>query len=73
MFAEKSCTATYDKRANGFDNTVNNLLNDGWTLKTRKVIASQGELSEAFNIPIVRFLYAELERQQPPFPEEITL
>lgn len=55
-----------------FDTFINNLLVDGWQLKTRKIISTTGELSEAFNAPVVRFLYAELERQEPPFPEEIT-
>jgi hypothetical protein len=61
------------EKASGFDNAVNNLLNDGWNLKTRKIINTQGELSEAFNAPIVRFLYAELERQKPPLFEEVTI
>ena len=56
-----------------FDELVNCLLVDGWQLKERKIISGTGELSEAFNAPAVRFLYAELERQEPPFPEEITL
>lgn len=56
-----------------FDELVNCLLINGWELKTRKIINSTGELSEAFNAPVVRFLYAELERNEPPFPEEITL
>lgn len=56
-----------------FDALVNCLLIDGWELKTRKFITIQGELSEAFNAPIVRFLYAELERHEPPFAEEVTL
>ncbi len=61
------------ERPNCFDALVNCLLIDGWELKTRKIIKSTGELSEAFNAPVVRFLYAELERHEPPFPEEITL
>lgn len=56
-----------------FDELVNCLLLNGWELKTRKIITTTGELSEAFNTAIVRFLYAELERNEPPFPEEITL
>lgn len=56
-----------------FDELVNCLLLNGWELKTRKIINIQGELSEAFNTSTVRFLYAELERHEPPFPEEITL
>lgn len=61
------------ERPECFDALVNCLLIDGWELKTRKIINSTGELSEAFNAPVVRFLYAELERNEPPFPEEITL
>lgn len=61
------------ERPKCFDALVNCLLIDGWELKTRKIINSTGELSEAFNAPVVRFLYAELERNEPPFPEEITL
>lgn len=60
-------------RPKRFDTLVNRLLCDGWELKTRKIITSTGELSEAFNAPAVRFLYAELERHEPPFPEEITI
>lgn len=56
-----------------FDELVNCLLLNGWELKTRKIITTTGELSEAFNAATVRFLYAELERNEPPFPEEITL
>lgn len=60
------------EKANSFDIAVNELLREGWELKTRKIIHTQGELSEAFNAPVVRFLYAELEKQQPIF-EEVTL
>lgn len=56
-----------------YDNAINSLLANGWELKKRKIITTQGELSEAFNAPMVRFLYAELERYKPPFPEEITI
>ena len=61
------------EQAKSFDALVNSLLIDGWELKDRKIISAKGELSEAFNAPDVRFLYAELERNKPPFPEEITL
>ena len=60
------------EQAKSFDTLVNSLLIDGWQLKERKIISSTGELSEAFNAAAVRFLYAELERHEPPFPEEIT-
>ena len=61
------------EQANFFDALVNSLLIDGWQLKERKIISGTGELSEAFSAPVVRFLYADLERQEPPFPEEITI
>lgn len=61
------------EQAKCFDALVNCLLIDGWELKTRKIISTTGELSEAFNAAMVRFLYAELERNEPPFPEEITI
>ena len=61
------------EQAKSFDALVNSLLTEGWELKARKIISEKGELSEAFNAPVVRFLYAELERDEPPFPEEITL
>jgi hypothetical protein len=60
------------ERANDFDKTVNNLLNDGWILKARKILATQGELSEAFNAAVIRFLYAELEKRQPIYFAETT-
>ena len=60
------------EQAKLFDELVNCLLIDGWQLKERKTINGTGELSEAFNASVVRFLYADLERQEPPFPEEMT-
>ena len=60
------------ERAEWFDNSVNDLLANGWILKKRDIMYVPGELSEAFNAPMVRLLYAELERHVPPFPEEIT-
>lgn len=56
-----------------FDALVNCLLIDGWKLKTRRIINAESEPSEAFNVSVVRFLYAELEREEPPYPEEITV
>ena len=56
-----------------FDALINCYLVDGWILTKRKIVTAKGELSEAFNAPEVRYLYAEMERQEPPFPEEITL
>lgn len=60
------------EQANCFDIFVNRLLIDGWELKERKIINTLSEPTEAFNFSAVRFLYAELERHKPPFPEEIT-
>ena len=55
-----------------YDETVNRLLSDGWTLIRRNVLSVPGELSEAFNTPRVSVLYAELEKEILNF-EEITL
>lgn len=56
-----------------FDKDVNTLLANGWTLKNRKVIGMEGEPNEVGSAPVIHALYAELERYNPPFPEEITL
>lgn len=56
-----------------FDATINRLLGDGWELKKRTVIDNPGDLSDAFNFPVVRLLYAELERKHIGRFEEITL
>lgn len=56
-----------------FDAEINALLADGWTLKRRELIGVEGEPSDAYNVTIVKALYAELERQTPDYPEEITL
>lgn len=56
-----------------FDDEVNRLLSDGWTIRKREIQTMAGLPSEAFNTPSVRVLYAELERHEPPFPEEITI
>lgn len=55
-----------------FDDEVNRLLSNGWALRRREIQVMAGLPSEAFNAPSVRALYAELERHEPPFPEEIT-
>lgn len=59
--------------ATRFDNIINRLLSEGWELKNRKIVDVPGELSESFNSLTVNVLYAELERHNPPFPEEITI
>lgn len=60
-----NCATEYDRK-------VNNLIANGWVLKKRTTISTQGETSEAFNMPIIQALYAELERYIE-YPEEITL
>ena len=59
--------------ANAFDEEVNRLLKEGWTIKERMLTNTQGQVSEAFNTPLVQVLYAELEKIVPPYPEEITI
>jgi hypothetical protein len=56
-----------------FDAEVNALLADGWTLKKRELIGIEGEHSDAYNVTVVKALYAELERQAPDYPEESTI
>ena len=56
-----------------FDKEVNSLLSEGWNLRKREIQKVSGEISESFNIPAVYVLYAELDRETKPFPEEITL
>lgn len=55
-----------------FDDEVNSLLAEGWILRKREIQRVSGEISEAFNVPAVYVLYAELERFVMNF-EEITL
>jgi len=45
-----------------FDKKVNDLLETGWTLKKRDVIAVQGEPNEAGSRPVFSAFYAELEK-----------
>lgn len=60
------------EKAAAFDSKVNALLADGWTLEKREITTLCGEPSEAFSMPVVRALYAELSKQCPPWPEEST-
>lgn len=60
------------EKADAFDSKVNALLADGWTLEKREITTLCGEPSEAFSVPVVRALYAELSKQSPPWPEEST-
>lgn len=55
-----------------YDEQVNKLLSEGWILRKREIQRVSGEISEAFNVPAVYVLYAELERFVMPF-EEVTL
>lgn len=55
-----------------FDEEVNRLLSEGWTLRKREIQKVSGEISEAFCAPVIYVLYAELDRTVIPF-EEITL
>lgn len=58
-------------RLNEFDKAVNELLADGWEIRKREIQKVSGEISEAFSVPAVYVLYAELERFVADF-EEIT-
>ena len=60
-------------RINDFDAEVNALLADGWRLVKRELVRVEGEPSEACNVPVVKALYAELERSGQPWPEESTI
>ena len=61
------------ERPKQFDEAINILLSDGWNLKKREIQTMAGLPSEAFNTVNVRVLYAELERHEPPFPDERTI
>lgn len=61
------------EHATAFDALVNCLLIDGWTLTKREIKSLPGPLSDSYNAPTVFVLYGELERNVPPFPEEITI
>lgn len=56
-----------------FDKQVNGFLSEGWELKKRGMTYASGEPNEVGSCATIQVLYAELERQQKPFPEEITL
>ena len=59
-------------QASQFDAEVNELLAHGWELKKQEVLKLPDAPSEAFNFATLPVLYAELKREVPPFPEEIT-
>ena len=61
------------ERPKQFDDEINRLLFDGWKIRKREIQTMAGLPSEAFCFPEVRVLYAELDRNCPTYPEEITL
>lgn len=60
-------------QATNFDAEINALLAEGWQLKRQEVLKLPDAPSEAFNVATLPVLYAELTREVPPFPDEITL
>lgn len=57
----------------GFDAEVNAAIMDGWRLVSRRLtdpISLPGNDVSAYT---ARVLYAELERNEPEYPEEVTL
>lgn len=52
---------------------INKLLAEGWQLKRQEVLKLPDAPSEAFNVATLPVLYAELVREVPPFPEEVTI
>lgn len=59
--------------ATQFDLVINRLISDGWELKNRKIIDTPGDITEAFNFPVISVLYAELEKESVQDFEEVTL
>lgn len=55
-----------------YDDEVNKYLSEGWKLNKREIQRVSGEITEAFTVPVIFVLYAELEKEIPAF-EEITL
>ena len=55
-----------------FDKEVNRYIAQGWELQKRAVINTRGEITEAFAVPVVQSLYAELIKEYPPPFEEVT-
>ena len=60
-------------RIGDFDAEVTALLADGWRLVKRELVRVEGEPNEAYNAPVVKALYAELERSGQHWPEESTI
>ena len=59
--------------AGEFDEEVNRLLFQGWTLTKRTTMSMPGVLTDAFSSGTEQALYAELERMTQEYPEEITV
>lgn len=55
-----------------FDADVNRHTAGGWIIKKREVLKLPSDPSEAFSVALVPVLYAELQRERPPWPEEVT-
>ena len=55
-----------------FDDEVNELIAKGWQLKKRKPATIPDLPTEAFNTSVLNVLHAELEKDIPPYPEEVT-
>jgi len=55
-----------------FDDEVNNLIATGWRLVKREPATIPELPTEAFNTTVLNVLYAELEKDIPPYPEEVT-
>jgi hypothetical protein len=60
------------ERLYDYDKEVNKYLSEGWKLNKREIQRVSGEITEAFTVPVIFVLYAELEKEIPAF-EEITL
>lgn len=61
------------EHATKFDMFINCLLSNDWELKQRKIITMPSEITEASNTIPICCLYAELERNKPIYPEEVTI
>lgn len=59
--------------ATQFDTTINRLLSDGWKIINRKLIDTPGDISESYSFPVIKLIYAELEKEISEDFEEVTL
>lgn len=46
-----------------YDEYINKLLENGWSLKNRSFISLNGEPNEVGSKPVIKAFYAELERK----------